>query len=71
MSGKVEMSSDRLGEVCAVGSYVEQVFTEVIVRSLPRVTDVDLPAESARDSVDHVRGDTVEVVHSFNTILGS
>ena len=71
MSGKVEMSSDRLGEVFAVSSYVEQVFMEVIVRSLPRVTDVDLPAESARDSVDHVRGDTVEVVHSFNTILGS
>ena len=37
--------------MCAVGWYIKQVFKEVNTHSLPDLTDINVLAESAHDSV--------------------
>ena len=65
MSGKIEVSRDRFGDVYSVGLYIEQVFMDMIIRSLPAFTNVDL-AESACDSVDRTREGAAKVVRDVN-----
>ena len=63
MSGKIEVSKNSLGEVCAVASYIQQVFTETIAQSLSGLADINPLAESGGYVIDDIWEGAVEVDH--------